>query len=330
MSNSVAIGDAWGALRGDSTLGRVEAAIMGESALIDRETGRVFWEGGGSSTLVESVFAAKLDKFGAEHAQSVLLTAFVTVAFLGILAGWLRQIIQVPSSSGDDDASSRLARLLYFLFSNTLSRIPRFKNKWLVAATVALYFLESYNCDTRRFLANALSSPAGVEHYIEQLRSQQPVVTWMVRSFHYRRRKIFAVGEMLHSMLRTLRSPDDVRFPTTTPSKKCAPAFPFTKKVVTNEARRAYQFQTVVDNTTAGLWRRSPAISSDMAPFTRIVLNKLLVLKDSKTREDYFRQQIEFVTEHGRGDEFTEFSTDIQGAFDTRCGVHHHECTIVF
>ena len=33
-------------------LGRVEASIMGESALID-ETGRVYWEGGSSSTLYE-------------------------------------------------------------------------------------------------------------------------------------------------------------------------------------------------------------------------------------------------------------------------------------
>lgn len=43
------------------------------------------------------------------------------------------------------------------------------------------------------------------------------------------------------------------------------------------------------------------------------MISKLLVLKDSPTREEYFRQQSEFVTEHGRGDEFTEFSTDIQG-----------------
>lgn len=43
------------------------------------------------------------------------------------------------------------------------------------------------------------------------------------------------------------------------------------------------------------------------------MLSKLLVLNDSQTREEYFRQQAEFVTEHGRGDEFTEFSTDIQG-----------------
>jgi hypothetical protein len=302
------------ALTGAAAMGRVEAAIMGESALIDRETGRVYWEGGASSTLSESIFAANLDKFGAEHAQSVLLTAFITIAFLGILAGWLRQIIQVPSN-GYDETSSRIARLAFIFMSDMLGRIPRFKNKWLVMATIALYFLESYNCDTRRFLANALSSPGGVEQYIEHLRSQQPIVTWMVRSFHYRKRRIFSLGDVLQSALRKLKSRGNESFPSALHVKKCSPAFPFTKRVITHEATASYRFHSVVDNTIAGIWRRSDAVSLTSAPFTRIVLNKLLVLKDGKTREDYFRQQSEFVTEHGRGDEFTEFSTDIQGAW---------------
>ena len=302
-------------------MGRVEAAIMGESALIDRETGRVFWEGGASSTLSESIFAANLDKFGAEHAQSVLLTAFITIAFLGILAGWLRQIIRVPPN-GYDETSSRAVRLAFIILSDMLGRIPRFKNKWLVTATIALYFLESYNCDTRRFLANALSSPTGVEQYIEHLRSQQPIVTWMVRSFHYRKRRIFSLGDVLQSAIRKLKSPGGGEVFPSVPLvvKKCSPAFPFTKRVITHEATASYQFHSVVDNTIAGIWRRSDAVSLTSAPFTRIVLNKLLVLKDGKTREDYFRQQSEFVTEHGRGDEFTEFFTDIQGE-SARCCV---------
>jgi hypothetical protein len=66
-----------------------------------------------------------------------------------------------------------------------------------------------------------------------------------------------------------------------------------------------------IDNTIAGVWRRADAASPNLAPFTKIILSKLLVLNDRKTREEYFRQQSDFVTEHGRGDEFTEFSTDI-------------------
>jgi hypothetical protein len=61
------------------------------------------------------------------------------------------------------------------------------------------------------------------------------------------------------------------------------------------------------------MWRRAEATASSAAPFTKIVLTKLLVLSNRKSREDYFRQQSYFVTQHGRGDEFVEFSTDIQG-----------------
>jgi hypothetical protein len=225
----------------DAMLGRVEASIMGESALIDRETGRVFWEGGASTTLVESILTANLDKFGAEHAQAALLTAFITVAFLGVLAGWLRQIIVAPSSS---ESSAKLVRLSHFVLVNTLFRLPRLENKWLVVSTIALYLLESYNCNTRRFLANSIGSPIGVEDYIELLRSQEPVVTWVVRSFHYQKRRIFTLTEVIQSIFRKFKPStfaDDL--PAIPSSKKCAPSFLFTKKVVTHEATINYRYQ---------------------------------------------------------------------------------------
>jgi hypothetical protein len=76
--------------------------------------------------------------------------------------------------------------------------------------------------------------------------------------------------------------------------------------------------KSCLDITIAGVWRRAAAVSSNVAPFTKIVLTKLLVLSDRKSREDYFRQQSEFVTQHGRGDEFVEFSTNIQGENEIR------------
>jgi len=63
----------------------------------------------------------------------------------------------------------------------------------------------------------------------------------------------------------------------------------------------------------AGIWRRALAASKPAAPFTKIILTKLLVVSDRKSREDYFQQQSNFVAEHGRGDECLEFSTDIHG-----------------
>ncbi len=228
-------------IHGVPTLGRVEASIMGESALIDRETGRVFWEGGASTTLVENVFATKLDQYGVEHAQAALLTAFITLAFLGVLAAWLRHILVPPISN---DTSSTMTRYFHVLLAQTLFRLPHPENKWLIAMTIALYLLESYNCNTRRFLANAITSPTGVEEYIEQLRSHQPVVTWMVRSFHYRKRRIFALTDVMQSSLRRLTSKTgEDAFPNIATAKKCSPAFMFTKKVITHEAKTTYRYQ---------------------------------------------------------------------------------------
>lgn len=48
------------------------------------------------------------------------------------------------------------------------------------------------------------------------------------------------------------------------------------------------------------------------APFSKIVLSKLLILPNAKAREDYFKQQSTFVTKEG-SDDYTEFSTSIQG-----------------
>lgn len=66
------------------------------------------------------------------------------------------------------------------------------------------------------------------------------------------------------------------------------------------------------DKTTAGVWRRAEATAITPAPFSKILLSKLLILPNAKAREDYFKQQSTFVTREGR-DEFTEFSTSIQG-----------------
>jgi hypothetical protein len=285
-------------------LGRVEASIMGESALIDRNTGRVYWEGGSSNTLYESL-APKLDQYGAEHAQAALLTGLITLVFIGLLVGWIRGAID------QSDFEMQNNSLLYNMLLACLFRLPRIENKWLVLASVALYFLESYNCSTRRFLTNAISSPNEVEEYIESLRRELPVVTWKIKCFHYEKRKIFVITTLVRSFFRSLKNTNsDAVVPRT---KNCPPMFPFTRKIVTHKSTTTYQYDRCLDSTIAGMWRRAAAIDTDVAPFTKIALTKLLVLSDRDSREDYFRQQSEFVREHGRGDVFAECSTDIQG-----------------
>lgn len=58
------------------------------------------------------------------------------------------------------------------------------------------------------------------------------------------------------------------------------------------------------DQTIASLWKRSQSFSSSSgeAPFSKLTLSKLLVLKDKATREDYFAQQAAFVMLEGRKD----------------------------
>ena len=58
------------------------------------------------------------------------------------------------------------------------------------------------------------------------------------------------------------------------------------------------------DHTLASTWRRAPRsysssgsmMEEEEAPFGKVTLSKLLVLKDKDTREDYFAQQAAFVT----------------------------------
>jgi hypothetical protein len=222
-------------------LGRVEASIMGESALIDRETGRVYWEGGSSNTLYESL-APKLDQYGAEHVKAALLTGLITLAFIGILAGGMRRAIEQADLS---HPSSRwlVVSMMFSVLEWTILRLPKLENKWLVLASVALYFLESYNCSTRRFLANAISSTTELEEYIESLRSEQPVVQWKVRSFHYEKRKIFALPSVFRSLLHKSKQVTDLDHGLIPRSRNSAPIFLLTKRVLTHEATASYQYE---------------------------------------------------------------------------------------
>jgi hypothetical protein len=223
-------------------LGRVEASIMGESALIDRETGRVYWEGGSSNTLYESL-APKLDQYGAEHVKAALLTGLITLAFIGILAGWMRRAIEQADLN---HPSSRwlVVSMMFTVLEWTILRLPKLENKWLVLASVALYFLESYNCSTRRFLANAISSTTELEEYIESLRREQPVVQWKARSFHYEKRKIFALASVFRSLLRKSKQQvTDLDHGLIPRTRNSAPIFPFTKRVLTHEATATYQYE---------------------------------------------------------------------------------------
>lgn len=86
------------------------------------------------------------------------------------------------------------------------------------------------------------------------------------------------------------------------------------KKVVTHEAVGTYKFGNWADYTLASTWKRARSSHSngvDSAPFSKVTLSKLLVLKDKATREEYFAQQAAFVMMEGRRDVRAEFATSI-------------------
>jgi hypothetical protein len=319
--------------------GRIEASIFGESALIDRETGRVYWECGGiTNTLYES-FAPKLDQFGAEHAQATLLTLVITLAFLSVLSGWLQKGINSYYYNNGPSLTSQTLSVLIILAEWTILKIPKIENKWLVLISLILYFLESYNCSTRCYLANAVSSSTELDTYIDGLRREQPIVSWKVKTFHYELRRLFAVTRIIRLLARSLKkagnTPKDEEgessssssssssslssFSSQTPLQFALPKKPasrqasiFTRKVITNEVSETYQYASCDDSTIAGIWTRAQDSDDGAVPFTKIALSKLLVLADRRSREDYFQQQSNFVTKYGREDEFAEFSTNIE------------------
>ncbi|VEU43588.1 unnamed protein product [Pseudo-nitzschia multistriata] len=321
--------------------GRVEASIFGESALIDRETGRVYWECGDSNTLYESI-TPKLDQYGVEHAQATFLTIVITLAFLSVLSGWLQRVIAYYNSS----VSTRSLSLLILLAEWTILKLPKIENKWLVLASLIFYFYESYNCSTRHFLANAMSSSSELDTYIDSLRNEQPIVTWKVKTFHYELRRIFAITTIIRSLFRSVKKTGAVQelststsaLPSSRPldmglpiksARNTPPMFLITRKVVTNEASANYMYTSCNDNTIAGVWTRAQTDSDDgsIVPFTKISLSKVLVLADKRSREHYFQQQSDFVTKYGREDEFAEFSTHIDVTGYRPRLLAHNDCT---
>lgn len=286
---------------------------MGESALIDRETGQIFWQGGPGVLHVGA--SSTLSSLGVRHVRATALTLILVTAALSALASKLRDMLKTIDVVGPWwQVASVLVKCTILL--------PRF-DAWFVILIIALYLIEAHCCSTRRYLANALSGPAAVEDYVEGLRQAPPAARWTVRCFHYEQRKSLAWLTFILRMAfgstnrRSFESESaDVGWGEGTgnvglnlQSTLQGPSF-LTKKVVTHQATKAYQCASWKDETTVGLWKR--AFAPDLtAPFTKLALCKVLLLSNGKARSDYFAQQTDFVTREGNKDQFAEFSTNI-------------------
>lgn len=123
---------------------RLESSMMGESALIDRETGRVLWEGGSSSTLTASV-QPRMNQLGVAHVKGTILSCILLLALVGYLSSWIRTMVRSSSSPFvRPDRSIWMASLL-FLLDWTIFQVPVF-DTWFVSFVYILYLVEAYCC----------------------------------------------------------------------------------------------------------------------------------------------------------------------------------------
>jgi len=316
-------------------IARASASFFAESALVDKETGRVYWQGGGSSEVLSASLNPLLGATGLKHVRATILTALLFMAALSSFAVWMKdtfltcnqQIMHGGSVEVIPCVPSTVQKVALLLAQLTVLRLPQF-SKRVLGILIALYLLESYRCSTRTYLAHALSTSNEVEEYIEQLRSVRPVISWKVRCFHFERRKWLA-AIFLIDMVRWVRKqcatldkslmldPQSISG-TAGEQKQNNPSTSsfFTKKVVTHTSERKYEFNGCKDSTIAGIWKRAESSThtygTTAPPFTKMTLSKMIVFSDGKARENYFSQQSDFVTSEGQRDEYSEFSTNIQ------------------
>ena len=311
--------------------------ISSESALMDKETNVIYWQGG-SDIISSSLTKPYLTEKGVLHVRATILSAIIWLWVWGKISRYVvSNYFESPNNS--DASSATLLGLGTITFANPLMqkvatvltpviqffllmvhsllylRLPQYSPKFLIT-TILLYLIEAFSCSTRRYLSHAMNAPSEVEDYLEKIRLATPVVKWKVRCFHYEDRlrglkelgkKFEDVNEKLHNVIDSTSTSSSKTFGDT-------PPLWMAKKVVTNEAVGTYKFDSCEDQTVASLWKRSQSSSSSShdAPFSKLALNKLLVLKDKRAREDYFAQQAAFVTLEGRKDVYAEFATSIE------------------
>jgi len=328
--------------------------LLSESALMDKETNAIYWQGG-ASTLSHSITNPYLTQKGIKHVKATILSAALWLWIWGHISRYLvtkyftptsnqsnshKLLFSLPFISTDDISTlhpilrsivsfiTPIVQFFLLIFHSLLYlRLPQYSPK-VLATTIILYLLEAWNCSTRRYLSNGMNAPTEVEAYLEKMRSVEPSVKWKVRCFHYEDRELWkslsGFGKIVERWI-DKKEKVDGGDTTTDQTKQAAFAqsssetfaesapFWMSKKVVTHQAVGTYKFSNWEDRTLASLWKRSQSFSSSSqeAPFSKLSLSKLLLLKDRRTREDYFAQQVAFVMLQGRKDVHAEFSTTI-------------------
>jgi hypothetical protein len=116
------------------------SGMLAESALVDRELGRVLWESD-ASTLSASL---QLDRLGIFHVQSTILSLLLLVSIVSIFISKLL-LLERLHVSGQVLTRYTVGRYLLVSIQFLLTRMPK-PSMHFLAVVYALYLLESYCC----------------------------------------------------------------------------------------------------------------------------------------------------------------------------------------
>ena len=265
-----------------STSGR----IIGESALVDKESGRIFWESGGSASTLTASVVPKLQ----EHVR-ILHYVRPTIMSCILLMAALRFF--TSNRGGVDTAEGSFS---------VLCLLPKF-HPWFIAAVAVLYILEAFLCSTRQYLSNPVHD---LDDYLDSLKRVHPVVEWKVRSYAFQRRAWTAPIQFLRQLGRNETNTTELEDDSVDVLQNHSPWL-YRKKVQVTKGK--YHFGSCIDQTVVGTWKRSVLRNGSgnnnntrnqdgmTNLFSKIRLTKLLVLPSAKARADYFQQQGKFVAD---------------------------------
>jgi TMEM151 family len=298
---------------------QAELSVMGESALIDKETGRLFWEGGSSTTLVESIESKVKSQIGVEHLKATILTCTLLVALCGFLSVQIQDKLNRWTILDTCPSIYRLVATIFFSSSKfILQCIPKF-DPIFIFLVYLVYMLESYGSSTRNYLSNAMHGPNEIEAYLREMKHVRPVIEFSVRCFHYENRNWMIPFRGIYNAMRRAKQETSIS------SQATMFSFLSRKKVVSSVNKGCFNYQQCDDKTVVAVWKRARATVATMvpsskkfqdsgiaaAPVIKLVLSKVVALADEKTRNEYLLQQRKFVRKYSQLDDYAEFATSI-------------------
>ena len=152
------------------------APLLGESAIIDKETGRVYWQGGEQSLFHAIVGHTYLkNRAGlARHVRATIYSCILWISVIKFLARRVLADIDTHTNLLDGTLSNeRIRRVVRYatnvlkFFLVCLTCLPKFHRSFLMTIFI-FYFIESYTCSTRKYLSNVLI-PENVESYLVRI-----------------------------------------------------------------------------------------------------------------------------------------------------------------